>query len=922
MSRLRFIGVLLITLIVPTLAVAQPAQTGTISGVVKDESGAPMPGVTLTATSEERGFSRTATSDASGRYVFPAVPIGNYTVTATLTGFEPRKLPHNLVETEKTTSVAVGLSVRPVAEVIEVIGEAPLVDMTNTTANLRVRREEFEKLPVGRSYQALIGQTPGIVGTGNASSMGALTSNNLFLMDGIDTTDPTTGTFGTNLNFEAVQEVSVSTSGVSAEYGRAVGAIVNVITKSGTNKFEGSAKYIINNDDWNSQNKTKNEISGASLERVKFDKVNPVYTFTLGGPIVRDRAWFFGAYERAKATSPQRQTVGQIPEDYQQTTQSKWFNGRATVQLSQNHTAWVKYFRSPTDGFVVDYWGPATGERASLTSQDQTSRNWAAQWSGVLKSNWSMEASVGDYGGVINVDTFQAGRHSNNAPHESLADGKVYNGATFVGIVDRPRKQANLASTWFTSVGSNSHSIKAGIDYQRVTSGAQFDFPNRQYFTDDSYEQRTGTFVPQSRADYESGDSTSKGNTWAVYARDKFQAGRRLFFEAGVRFEKQTGDSDIGAATVDTTTISPRLSASADLAGDGKTLLVASAGRFYTGIIQTFSDSFANIPQQENYKNYNWNGREFVFANEVRVGGNTFKPNTGLKPENVDEFTIGVQRQFGRNMGAGVRFITRSWGNLIDDVRTFNADGSVQRDVVNYDPAERSYRGILFTFEKRFSNHWNTQASYTFSRNRGNHFDNSFSALGDFLDAQCRTTADTTIGTNGIIPCSEVQDGANKNGRPGNDRPHNLKLNGAYSRSIGRTNLTLGAVFDGISKTVFTRNRTLNVLLPGTLTPSGQTAAYFYEERGANRIDGGLVWTIDTAFELTWRLARNSQFGFKGEAFNVTDRQEKTAVNNTVWCNTTATAACQTAVNNFSKATARGSFQGPRTFRLSGIFRF
>jgi hypothetical protein len=923
MSRFRFIGVLaVLTLIVPTLAVAQPAQTGTISGVVKDESGAPMPGVTVTVTSEERGFSRTATSDSSGRYLFPAIPIGNYTVTAALTGFEARKLANNLVETEKTTNVPVTLGVQAVAEVIEVTGEAPLVDATNTTANLRVRREEFEKLPVGRSYQALMGQTPGVVGTGNVSSMGGLTANNLFLMDGIDTTDPTTGTFGTNLNFEAIQEVSISTSAVSAEYGRAIGAIVNVITKSGTNKFEGSAKYIATNDDWNAQNKTSSQTTGASLERVKFDKVNPVYSFTLGGPLLRDRAWFFGAYEHSKNTTAQRQTTGPIPENFQQSTKSNFLNVRTTFQLSQNHTAWVKYFRSPTDGFVIDYWAPgsAAGERSALTAQDQTARNWAVQWSGVMKSNWSMEASFGDYGGILSVGTFQEGRLQ-NVPHESLADGKVYNGATFDGFTDRPRQQANLASTWFTSVGNNSHSIKAGIDYQRVESGAQFDYPGKQYFTDASFDQATGTFVPDSRQDFESGNSTSKGTTLAFYARDKFQAGSRLFFEAGVRVERQGGSSDVGVDTLESTTISPRLQGSFDISGNGKTLVVGSAGRFYSGIIQAFSDDFANVPQQANYNNFVWNGREYVFSNEVRVGGNDFAPNLDLKPEHVDEFTIGVQRQFGRNMGAGVRFITRSWGNLIDDVRTFNADRSVNRVVTNYEDAERSYRGVIFTFEKRFSNHWNTQASYTYSRYRGNHFATTFSSLGDYHDAQCRTTTDLSIGTNGIIPCSEVQDGANKNGTAANDRPHNLKLNGAYSRSFGRTNLTVGAVFDGVSKVLFTRQRNLNVLLPGTLTPSGFTATYFYEERGSNRL-AGLNWTMDGSFELTWKLPKDTQFGFRGEAFNLTNRQTQTAVNSEQWCNSAANATCTTSINNFGLATARGSFQTPRTFRLTGIFRF
>ena len=163
------------------------------------------------------------------------------------------------------------------------------------------------------------------------------------------------------------------------------------------------------------------------------------------------------------------------------------------------------------------------------------------------------------------------------------------------------------------------------------------------------------------------------------------------------------------------------------------------------------------------------------------------------------------------------RFISRSWGNLIDDVRTFNPDGSIEREVLNYDAAERTYRGVQLIAEKRFSNNWNAQASYTYSRTRGNHFPaDVFTPLGDYLDAQCRTTVDLTIGTNGIIPCSEVQNGANKIGLPTYDRPHNFKLAAAYVRPVGPVNLTFGALTESVSKFRYEKTRTMNVLLPGT----------------------------------------------------------------------------------------------------------
>src|SRR5688572_3626071 len=272
----------LVAIAAPTFA--QPAQTGTISGDIKDATGGALPGVTVTITSQDRGFSRSTVSDENGRYVFPAVPIGVYTIAATLQGFETSQATDNLVETDKTTSVTFDMKIGALTDTVQVIGESPIVDRTTVTQTTRLSKDEFEKLPVGRSYQALIGAAPGVVGTGNVNSAGALTSNNLFVIDAVDTTDPTTGTFGTNLNFEAIQEISVLTNAVGAEYGRAQGAIVNVITKSGTNRFEGMFKYIFANDEWNAQNKTVNEITGASLERPKFDKVNPIYSFSGGGP--------------------------------------------------------------------------------------------------------------------------------------------------------------------------------------------------------------------------------------------------------------------------------------------------------------------------------------------------------------------------------------------------------------------------------------------------------------------------------------------------------------------------------------------------------------------------------------------------------------------------------------------------------------
>ena len=166
----------------------------------------------------------------------------------------------------------------------------------------------------------------------------------------------------------------------------------------------------------------------------------------------------------------------------------------------------------------------------------------------------------------------------------------------------------------------------------------------------------------------------------ALFVRDKMQLSNRVSLEAGLRWERQTGSSDVGVSTVDASVLAPRVSATYDLSGVGKSLITASYGRYYQGIIQDFSDEFAQVAQLTNYDNYVWNGSTFVFQNRVQVSGegSGFEPNLDLKPSHMDEFTIGYQHQFGQSMGAGVRFISRTWGNLIDDIRTFNADGTIQ----------------------------------------------------------------------------------------------------------------------------------------------------------------------------------------------------------------------------------------------------
>ena len=263
--------------------------------------------------------------------------------------------------------------------------------------------------------------------------------------------------------------------------------------------------------------------------------------------------------------------------------------------------------------------------------------------------------------------------------------------------------------------------------------------------------------------------------------------------EAGLRYEQQKGSSDVGVKTFESQTFSPRLALSYDLLGNGKTLLIGTAGRFYQFLVQDYSDEFANVPQQGAYTVFLWNGSEFEAVQRVDPSANNLQPAEDLDPTHMDEVTLGFEQQIGNTIGLTVRGVFREWDDLIDDVIEFDAEGNQVRFYENYEAAERDYMGVEFVFDKRFSDRWSANLNYTWSETQGNHFSSFASTLGDYIDSQCQSTVDPTIGNGGNISCAEVQDGAGKVGNASYDRPHYVKAITTYNIPLGRVNLNLGA---------------------------------------------------------------------------------------------------------------------------------
>ena len=297
---------LILSLVQPALA---QEQSGGIQGIVKDAQGGVLPGVTVEARSTRNTGAVTAVTDTAGVYRFPALPPGSFEFTATLTGFAPAKSSATVV-LGQTLKVDLTMRIGGMTESVQVTGEAPLIDTKANAATATVTKEMIDLIPKGRGLLTLLTQIPGTnneTRNGGLSIDGASGSENRFLVDGVDRTNARTGTSNAITGTEVVvqdflETVQVKQSGYNAEFRAALGGVVSAQTRSGTNTFHGSAGGYYNDNKWLGDirpttravptDASKAEI--ITIPRDKFHQVDPI--LTLGGPIVKNKAWFFVGY--------------------------------------------------------------------------------------------------------------------------------------------------------------------------------------------------------------------------------------------------------------------------------------------------------------------------------------------------------------------------------------------------------------------------------------------------------------------------------------------------------------------------------------------------------------------------------------------------------------------------------------------------
>ena len=396
MAAKKFFAPLLI-LVLALVSVAWAQTTGSMRGVVTDTDDKSLPGAKVTISSTTLiGQTRTADTNELGVFRFPALPIGAYSVEVTMQGFESLKIARVDVSLQATAVVPVQMKFAIKAEVINVVGERPIVDTTHAGLSTSFKNELLQEVPTQRSVTDLMQLAPGIsASVGDSSNdrtvaFGSNVQSNSWIMDGVDASDPESGSRAgflfSSLNPDLIQEIQVIGVGAPAEYGNHLGAVFNVVTKKGGNQFHGGANYYFQSDSLTGMNVELDPANlpcgadCATFNRIKYNN----FSSQLGGPILKDKVWFFGGFEYLRDS---RVDPGQNPA-FAPTFKSDRYDIKVTGRLGEKQE--VNGFFHQEDWDFPDV--PLPNYQLSALSGDRGSNPaWGGAWTSTLSNNFLLE---------------------------------------------------------------------------------------------------------------------------------------------------------------------------------------------------------------------------------------------------------------------------------------------------------------------------------------------------------------------------------------------------------------------------------------------------------------------------------------------------------------------------------------------------
>jgi len=825
---LKLVGML--TILAATAVPSLAQTTGGVIGNVTDASGAVVVGATVTLVGPSLQGVLTATTDEAGNYRFRNVPPGpGYTVAVERSGFEPAIQQGIRVFLGQEGTVNLTLAPAGVTETVTVTGGSPLVDVAQTSIGVNIIASQFASLPAMRSFQQLTTLAPSVtLEMGDHDSrfeasptVGASSApENNYIIDGLSATDPRYGTSGTNLTMNFVEEVQVLTGGYQAEYGRSTGGVFNVITKSGGNTLRGDLFGYTQNKAWTPDGVVRRQ--NKELVTTSDRNTSADFGAAIGGPIVRDKVWFFGAIDPNIRTTyiggqlEGGQAVSSVSRQYDRT--ANVYAGKVTWTVRPSNTLVFTTFGDPTerDGWLTN---PNADDAAGLRLEQTGSHNWSVRYTSVLTPSWVLETSVGRHWQRNNLEPATEAGRSLPRQVDEVVGGYQHGG------FQRVQKDTAIRDAYALKLTNvfGSHELRYGFDVERNNYNADLQETWYRFFgqAPSSWGFGDATYI-QERNYAVQGEGTTMNAAFFVQDSWAIRAGLRL--NVGLRFERQrldsannvaiAGASDAEACTVDgecrTTnglslegSFAPRIGLTWDPRRDGRMKVYGFWGRFYEAVPLNINIRAIN---GESYIITQWVNDEVLTSDNWYNNGGSPLANNGpwsvrrvseltavtpldeeLKTQFEDQFVLGGDYQFRPSWSIGVRYVHRSLKRIIEDIGTFtNPEDPLELTgyVIGnpgegffggpFDKPTRKYDAVEVSLQRRLQDRWQLYSSMVFARAKGNH-EGLYMSGYDQLDPNITALYDIPS----FIP--------NADGKLRADKPFQMKVHSSYTFDFGLT---------------------------------------------------------------------------------------------------------------------------------------
>jgi hypothetical protein len=807
--------------------------TGGLSGKVTDSEGGLLPGVTVEVRSSSLQGVRSDVSGADGTYRIPLLPPGTYDVRFTLSGFN-LSTRQVRVALDKDTALNVGLTLASVTEEITVTAAGTLIDTSSTQIGTNLDARAIETLPTARDYASIVQVSPGVSTDANPSNSGQSTisvygssgAENAFYIDGVNTTNMEYGFQGKELNFEFVQEIDVKTGGYEAEHGRATGGIITVITKSGGNTLTGDLFTYYDTDSFQSNAEDVVSTAGRTVGFTRED-----YGADVGGFLLRDKLWFFLAYD-----SVQHSIDNELPEPQAGVVVGSESNrdlgsAKLTYNVAPNQSLVLTFLQDPRvdTGAINDANHSLNGQPSTyLGRQDLGGRDYALRYDGTVGSNWVFSAQGARHQEANSVGPATS---AGDAVQFREIDNNGFQRGGFGLVQKKEFDRRHYGASAMRLLGR--HELKAGLEYERDQAEVTKHMSGGQQV--EVYANPVNPSKPIYRHFYWTTPDATVGNAplselnaapehkvTTAYVQDRWSLNDRLVLSYGVRWDRQQIIDSAGVVQIDLKDdYAPRFGFVFDPSGTHQAKVFGSFGRFYEEIPMDLvirSYSYERQPRIFNYdptSNRPDAGAESDLGVESAILGGLITPaDPDLKNQYLNEYILGYEREVMPQVALGVKGIYRNYGRVVEDFLcaddgTYcigNPGEGLMEQVFTLDysttfaapKAKRTFKGVQLDATKRFSNHWQAIASYLYSKLDGN-FDGEYAPFTNVgADPNISAAYDYyDFFTNG----SDLTKITNR-GPLSNDRRHQFKVSGTYDTPF---RLVLGAAAYWRSGTPLTR---------------------------------------------------------------------------------------------------------------------